>query len=147
EAREKVARALRVRATDVVFTSGGTESNNLAINGTIKNLRAAGVKNEDIEIISTTVEHPSVTKVLVGLQKSGVAVTYLKVDEDGLVLFDEFKQALSAKTRLVTIGYANSETGVVQDLNKLAREVKAFEKENGLSIVFHTDASQAPMWL
>jgi len=146
-AREKVARTLRVRATDIIFTSGGTESNNLAIRGAVKGMMDSGVKADDIEIISTRTEHPSISKVLGELQKLGIHIKYISVGEDGLINFDEFQKSLSFKTRLVTIAYANSEVGVVQDLGKISRAIKSFEKKNGLQIYFHTDASQAPMWL
>ncbi len=147
ESREKVARTLRVRATDITFTSGGTESNNLAIRGLVKNIHESGVRFEDIEIISTKVEHPSISKVLEDLEKQGCVITFVSVNEDGLINISELGKLLSSKTRLVTVGYANSETGVVQDLGKISRTVRAYEKENGLAISFHTDAAQAPRWL
>lgn len=147
EARELVSRTLRVRATDVIFTSGGTESNNLAIVGSVNSMLAANVPASEIEIISTKVEHPSVTECLNNLEKMGVRVVYTPIDNEGLVITEEFKKNLSHRTRLITIGYVNSETGVVQDISRLSRLVHNFEKENGLSIPFHTDAAQAPRWL
>jgi len=147
EARELVARTLRVRATDVIFTSGGTESNNLAIRGAVRAMRLANVPVTDIEVISTTVEHPSVIECLKLLALEGVRVVYAPIDNEGRVIVEEFKKLLSHRTRLVTIAYANSETGVIQDINRLSRTVRLFEKENGLTIPFHTDAAQAPRWL
>lgn len=147
EARELVARTLRVRSSDIIFTSGGTEANNLAIIGSVKSMLAANVPASEIEVISTKVEHPSVLESLKDLEKSGVIVTYAAIDEDGKIIIEEFKKILSHRTRLITIGYVNSETGVVQDLRRLTRIVHQFEKANGLSIPFHSDAAQAPRWL
>ncbi|OGG85762.1 hypothetical protein A2392_02885 [Candidatus Kaiserbacteria bacterium RIFOXYB1_FULL_46_14] len=147
EARETVARTLRVRATDIIFTSGGTESNNLAIRGAVRAMRLANVPATDIEIISTAIEHPSVSECLKRLIEEGVRVIYAPIDTEGKVIAEEFKKLLSHRTRLVTIAYANSETGVVQDISRLSRMVRMFEKENGLTIPFHTDAAQAPRWL
>ena len=146
-AREEAARTLRVRADDIVFTSGGTESNNLAILGSVKAMIASGVAPSDIEIISTAAEHPSVLKSLEEATKQGARVTLAPLDMDGRVIAEEFKKLLSPQTRLVSLAYANSETGVVEDIGKLARIVRAFEKENGLTVLIHTDACQAPLWL
>lgn len=147
EARESVARTLRVRADDIIFTSGGTEGNNLALRGAVAAMRKAGVAAGDIEIISTMVEHPSIMKALDILRSEGCVVTYAPIDEEGRIKIDEFTDLLSPKTRIVSIAYANSETGVVQDLGKIGRIIKSFERENGLQVIFHTDACQAPLWL
>ena len=147
EARKTVARVLRVKENDVTFTSGGTESNNLALFGLVKALREAGVPDSEIEIISTPVEHPSISRGLEALEREGCKITYVSVDEEGIVDYAELESFLSPKTRLVTVAYANSETGVVQDLGRIGRLIKAYGKKNDISITFHTDASQAPLWL
>ena len=146
-AREDVARTLRVRSEDIIFTSGGTESNNLAIIGSVKSMLASGVPASDIEVISSMAEHPSVLKSLEEVGKLGARVTFAPLGNDGRVSPEEFKKLLSPQTRLVTLAYANSETGVVEDIGRLTRVVRAFEKENGLTILIHTDACQAPLWL
>ncbi|OGG41643.1 hypothetical protein A2837_00685 [Candidatus Kaiserbacteria bacterium RIFCSPHIGHO2_01_FULL_46_22] len=110
-------------------------------------MRLANVPASDIEVISTAVEHPSVSECLKRLASEGVRIVYAPIDNEGMVIGEEFKKLLSHRTRLVTIAYANSETGVVQDINRLSRIVRMFEKENGLTIPFHTDAAQAPRWL
>lgn len=147
EAREIVARTLRVRATDVTFTGSGTESNNLALFGSVEAWLRSGTSYSDIEIISTRLEHPSILRTLSELERRGVCVKYVPVGEDGRVVFPEFKKILSLKTKLVTFAYANSETGVVEDINRLGRCIREFEKENNTEILFHSDASQAPLWL
>lgn len=143
-AREELARSLRVRQEDIIFTSGGTESNNLALKGTVRALKQS---EHEVEIISTATEHPSIIKALEELEEEGVRVLYAPISEDGLVILNEFKNLLSPKTRLITIAYANSETGVVQDLSRLGRAIKEYEKENETKIIFHTDAAQGPLWL
>lgn len=147
DARTMVARTLRVRANDVVFTSGGTEGNQIALWGAVYAMRAAGIMDRDIEIISTRTEHPSVLRILEALEKDGCTILYTPIDETGLIRLEDFKKLLSHRTRLVTVAYANSETGVVQDITKLSRVIKAFEKEKGIAVLFHTDACQAPLWL
>ncbi len=146
-ARQNLATSLRVRPDDVMFTSGGTESNNLALKGAVLAMKKGGVRIEEIEIITLATEHPSVLNTLKELEAMGVKLFYAPIDADGLVDLREFKKLLSPRTRLVSIAYANSETGVVQDLTGIGRTIKAFEKENGLMALFHTDASQAPLWL
>lgn len=146
-ARDGVARSLSVRPNNITFTSGGTESNNLAILGHIRALVSKGVETNTIEVVSTAVEHPSVSNVLRELEKLGVQVRYAPIDSEGRIVMHEFEKILSSKTRLVSVAYINSETGVVQDIGRVARTVHAYEKMNGTEIVVHTDACQAPLWL
>ena len=147
EAREEVARTLRVRAENITFTSGGTESNNLLLQGQVSAMYAASVPFDQVEIISTKLEHPSVLKVLDELEKLGCRIIYAPVNEEGIIKISEFEKLLSPKTRIVTLAYANSETGVMTDLNRIGRIIRDYEKKNDLAICFHTDASQAPLWL
>lgn len=147
KARQDLATTLRVRHDDVIFTSGGTEGNNLALKGAVSVMQKGGVRLEEIEIITLATEHPSVLNTLKELESIGVKVLYVPIDTDGLIILSEFKKLLSPRTRLVSIAYANSETGVVQDLARIGRAIKEFEKDNGLMVLFHTDASQAPLWL
>lgn len=147
KAREKVASALRVRTDGIVFTASGTESNNLAILGTLAALHKKGVAYTDMEIISTKIEHASVIEVLSHAQSLGVTVTYAEVNAFGIIDIESFSKCLSAKTVLVTCAYVNSEIGVIQPIAKLARIVRAYEKDASMRIYMHTDAAQAPLWL
>lgn len=147
EARTSLARTLRVRASDVVFTSGGTESNNLAIYGTLRDLKQRGVAFSDMEIISTRIEHPSIAEVLKQVAEMGCRVKYVDVDSDGFVDRKHLAELLSAKTVLVSLAYVNSEIGVIQDVRHLSRVIKAFNKAQQTQIKFHLDACQAPLWL
>lgn len=146
-AREDIARVLHIRVPDVYFTASGTECNNLAILGTIEYTHSQGVAYSDIEIISTAIEHPSVSKTLDHLRALGVTVHEVVVDTEGVIDTQAFRSLLSIKTVLVTFAYANSEIGTVQPVGKIARIVRAFEKENDVRIYVHIDAAQAPLWL
>lgn len=148
DARTKVARLVSVRSGEVYFTSGGTESNNLAIRGLLEALHAQGRAYADMEVVTTAIEHPSILAVLEVMQKSGVTVHMVPVLEDGLIDEVAFKKALGAKTVLVTFAYANSEIGVVQEVKRLSRLVRAVRKEQGSLVPYlHLDASQAPLYL
>ncbi len=146
-ARLKLGRLLKVRPEGVVFTGNGTESNNLAIYGLLRKLRESGKEFSDMAVISTQLEHPSITKVLEHLEELGVEVRYVKVEESGLVSISSFNDLLDEKVVLVTLAYVNSEIGVVQPVSKLARTVKKFNQVSDTNIKVHTDAAQAPLWL
>lgn len=127
-ARESVAALLGCRAEELVFTSGGTESDNLSIAG----LAAAGD-----HIITSSIEHHAVLHACKHLEQTGCEVTYLPVDECGLVDPDDVRRALQRNTKLISIMMANNETGVLQpveEIGKIAAEADVF---------FHTDAVQA----
>lgn len=146
--RTELARVLHVRPEDVTFTSGGTESNNGALIGLIEKLHDDGRAYADMEIITTPIEHPSILEVAHMLERRGVRVTYAPVQETGMVDIQAFEKLLSEKTVLVTIAYANSEIGVVQDIKKISRAVRKWNDAHTEHKIFiHTDASQAPLWL
>lgn len=147
EAREKVARSLQVRPEFVIFTGGGTEGNNLAIMGTIMRLRANGREFSDMEIITTAIEHPSITETMCALERRGVVIKQTPVDEAGKVKLAEFKKLLTEKTVLVSLAYANSEIGVVQPLHHIKKHMKEAAAAFKTEIRLHVDAAQAPLWL
>lgn len=147
-AREDVARTLRIRTQEAFFVSGGTEANNLMLFGLIDALIKTGRQYSECEIITTALEHPSILGVLRQLEKRGVVVHTVPVDSDGLILHDVFEKLLSPKTVLVTCAYANSEIGVVQDIKRIARAIKKYKGTRTHSFpYFHVDASQAPLYL
>ncbi len=145
--RLTVARLLRVRPTDIIFTSGGTESNNLAIIGYVESLHEEGKLYEEMEIISTRIEHPSILETLKYLEKRGVRIVYVPVDTDGKIIISEFEKLLHSQTVLVTFAYVNSEIGVIQDVKKITRKVRLWNDSHKNKISVHLDASQAPLWL
>ncbi len=131
--REKVAALLGTEAENIIFTSGGTESDNLAIKGVL----SARKRVPPGHIITSATEHHAVLRPFSRLEKQGWDVTYLPVNADGLVSASDLKSALRDDTALVSIMLANNETGVVQPVRELAEAVA----ETGA--VFHTDAVQA----
>jgi cysteine desulfurase len=146
-ARGRVATTLQVRPEFVTFTSGGTESNNLAIIGTIEQLYSQSRDHGDMEVVTTKIEHPSVMNTMRALEKRGVVVKYVGVDSDGLVKLEELRKTLSDRTVLFSVAYANSEIGVVQHVHSLKKTLSEAEKKFGTKIMFHLDAAQASLWL
>ena len=147
EARARVATALQVRPEFVTFTSGGTESNNLAIIGTIEHLLARGLASGEMEVVTTQIEHPSVMNTMLALERHGVVVRYVGVDSEGFVKLEELRSLLTEKTVLFSVAYANSEIGVVQKVHAIKKTLSEAEKKFGTKIMFHLDAAQAPLWL
>ena len=131
-AREQIAKLIGCTAKEIIFTSGATESNNLAIKGI-----AEMYKEKGNHIITQVTEHKAVLDTCKKLEKMGYSVTYLPVQEDGLISLDALKAAITDKTILVTIMYANNEIGVIQPI----AEIGKLCHEKG--ILFHTDAVQA----
>jgi cysteine desulfurase len=131
-ARERVARLIGADAKEIVFTSGATESNNLAIKGVVEAHREKGN-----HIVTQTTEHKAVLDVCRRLEKQGVRVTYLPVQNDGRIDLADLACALDPQTILVSIMAANNEIGVLQPI----REIGALCRERG--VLFHTDAAQA----
>lgn len=131
-ARGRAAALLGCSAGELIFTSGGTESNNHALIGT-----AFANRERGNHIITSSVEHPAVLKPLRWLEEQGFAVTYLPVDGAGLVDPDEVRQAITPATILVSVMHANNEVGSIQPLT----EISAITRERG--VLLHTDAAQS----
>jgi len=140
-ARALVADILAVRPREVIFTSGATESNNLAILGLIQNFK-------NPHIVTSNIEHASVLEVCRHLEKTGKAeVTYVSVEPDGIVDPAKIKKALKKNTVLVSVMYANNEIGTVQYIPLISKAIRHFNKINNTKIYFHTDATQAINYL
>ena len=132
KARKQIADLIGATAKEIVFTSGATESNNLAIKGIAEMYAERGN-----HIITQAIEHKAVLDTCKRLEKDGVRVTYLPVQQNGLIDLDQLRNAITDKTILITIMYANNEIGVVQPVQEIAK----IAKEKG--VLFHTDAVQA----
>ena len=132
EGREKVAAAIGAEPSEIVFTGGGTEADNMAIQGT-----AFALREEGNHIITQATEHHAVLNTCEFLEKHGFKVTYLPVDGEGLVDPAEVEKAIGAETILITIMTANNETGVIQPIEEIG------EITRSRKVVFHTDAIQA----
>ena len=130
--RERIAKLIGATAKEIIFTSGATESDNLAIKGVAEMYREKGN-----HIITAVTEHKAVLDTCKRLEKNGYRVTYMPVQKDGLVDLDDLKRAMDDKTILVTIMYANNEIGVLQPV----AEIGKLCHERG--VIFHTDATQA----
>src|SRR6201994_3545663 len=131
-AREQIAKLIGATAKEIIFTSGATESNNLAIKGIAEMYRERGN-----HIITQVTEHKAVLDTCKRLEKYGYRVTYLPVQKDGLIDLDDLKRAMDDKTILVSIMFANNEIGVLQPV----AEIGKLCHERG--VIFHTDATQA----
>lgn len=143
DARSRIAGILTAHSDEIVFTSGGTEANNLAIRGTVQ---ACGMKVP--HIITTTIEHPSVLEPVRALEREGAQATYLSVDRVGRVKPKDLRDALREHTALVSIMYVNNEVGSIQPINELVKVVRRHRKETGgVWPYVHVDASQAPLFL
>jgi len=129
KARSSVAKLINCKPEEIIFTSCGSESNNLAIKGFVY----ANVKKGK-HIIVSAIEHFSVLNTVKSLEKDGFEITYIPVDNKGFVLLDELKKAIRQDTILISIQYANTEVGTIQNIDEISKIVK--EK----NIVFHTDA-------
>ncbi len=156
ESREKIARELGAKAREIVFVSGGTEANNLAILGFARQIEQRSVLTkkgsprvsplEGTHWIVSSIEHTSVLECFAEVERLGGAVDFVDPDEDGIIRPEAVAQLLRPATIFVSIGWGNSEIGVVQPLAKIGRELRAYEKANGTSIIFHSDAGQAPLY-
>jgi cysteine desulfurase len=132
KARKQIADLIGATAKDIVFTSGATESNNLALKGVAEMYAERGN-----HVITQVTEHKAVLDTCKRLEKQGVRVTYLPVKRDGLIDLDQLRDAITDKTILISIMYANNEIGVVQPM----REIGNIAKKKG--VLFHSDAAQA----
>ena len=132
EAREQVAKALNCESNEIYFTNGGSESDNTAIRGI-----AYAYKNKGNHIITSKIEHPAVLETCKQLEKEGFEVSYIGVDENGIIKLDELKNAIKPTTTLISIMFANNEIGTIEPIEEIGK----IAKEN--NIFFHTDAVQA----
>src|SRR3989344_3078332 len=130
--RKIIAEKLKANPEEIIFTSGGTESNNLAILGVVHNH-----KDKGNHIITTKFEHPSVLETCKALEKEGFNITYLNLNREGFINLNELKNSINSKTILVSVMHANNEIGTVQDLKEIYKICKS------KNAIFHTDAVQS----
>ena len=136
-ARAQVAELLP-RGGQTIFTSGGTESDNMALLSSATKMKRNGKK-----ILTTSVEHPAVSETCKRLAQRGYEVVSLPVDDLGCIILDDFEEALSEDTILVSVMSVNNETGAIQPVSEIADIIRKYNKAKGTEIVFHTDAVQA----
>jgi len=160
KARKQVAKFLNCKPSEIIFTSGATESDNLAIKGVVKALHVKGL--EKMHIITTKVEHEAVLEPCKELEKEGIEVTYLPVKKNAEVDLAVFEKAIKDNTVLVSVIYVNSEVGIIEPIREVAKIIKKINEkklrewkkrrpqERGAKpqpIYFHTDATQAVNFL
>ena len=133
QTKETLAKLLKVQEKEIFFTSGGTESDNLALIGCARANQRAGN-----HLITTSIEHPAILNTMQYLEQEGFRVTYLPVDETGRIRLQDLKEALCEDTILVSIMYVNNEIGSVQPIEEAVQMVKNYKR----SILFHVDAVQ-----
>lgn len=134
EARKKIAKTLKAQEKEIVFTSGGTESNNLAIIGSAMANKRAGM-----HVITTQIEHASVSNTMAYLEEQGFAVTYLPVDGNGVISLDDLKNAIRPDTILVSMMHVNNEIGAVEPVEEAGKLIKEVNPKT----LFHVDAIQS----
>lgn len=155
ESRETIARELGCKAREIIFTSGGTESNNLAILGFARRLAVkrhlskSGTHHTPLHgthWIVSSIEHASVLGCFGEIERLGGTVCFVDPDSRGIITPEAVQAHLKKETVFVSIGWANSEIGVLQPLIQIAKILRAHEREQQSEIIFHTDAGQAPLY-
>lgn len=144
EARKGIARELGAKPGQIIFTSGLTESNNLAILGLARRLEMSGIALNGTHWITTSIEHSSVLETFAEVERRGGVVTHLEPDERGIISPETLQRALRPETVCVSVGWGNNEIGVVQELSELARVIRAHAVRT--PVLFHSDAGQAPLY-
>lgn len=134
EAKKKIAKTLKAQDKEIIFTSGGTESNNLAIIGSAMANKRAGM-----HLITTSIEHASVSNVMEYLKEQGFEITYLPVDSYGVISLEDLKKALREDTILVSLMQVNNEIGAIQPIEEAGKIIK----EHNPATIFHVDAIQS----
>ena len=137
--RDKVSKVINSKSSEIIFTSGGTESNNLALKGFCNN----NIENDQNEIIISTIEHHAIIHPAEQMTKIGYELNYCPVDSQGIINIEIFENLINNKTKFISIILANNEIGSVQKIKTLVEITRKKEKEFGTKILFHTDAVQA----
>ncbi|PIR83693.1 cysteine desulfurase NifS [Candidatus Kaiserbacteria bacterium CG10_big_fil_rev_8_21_14_0_10_51_14] len=145
--REGIAHELGCKARQIIFTSGLTESNNLAILGFARKRQIIGASLQDTHWVTTSIEHDSVLGCFAEIERMGGTVSHVEPTPGGLVTEEKIANALRPNTVFVSVGWGNNEIGTVQSLSRIARVIRNYEKQTKIPIVFHSDAGQAPLYL
>ena len=163
QSRKKIAEIIKAKPDEMIFNSGGTEANNLAIFGVLNKLNEdaclldrQGVKFQDMHLITTVFEHPSILQCFKYLEKKGAVIDYLNINQEGIIDLKQLKKVLTTKTVLISIMFVNNEIGTIQPIFKISKIIKNFKKKQaqlttclpaGRFPVFHSDAAQALLFL
>ncbi len=154
--REKIAKEIGCKARELIFTSGGTEGNNLAILGFARQLQRSDLgSNQDPTFVNplsrthwivSAIEHPSVHECFGEIERLGGTVSFADPGKDGIVRPEAVANLLRPETVFISIGWGNGEIGVIQPLARIARVLRAHEEKHQSTVIFHSDAGQAPLY-
>jgi len=147
DSRERIAHELGCKPRQLIFTSGLTESNNLAILGLARKLQLSGKTLQGTHWITSSIEHDSVLEPFGEIERLGGTVRFVDPDPRGIISAQNIATALRPETVFVSVGWGNNEIGVVQPLAAISRAIREFEIKNGQKITLDTDAGQAPLYL
>lgn len=147
QARKKIAHILQVKPNEIFFTSGGTEANNIALQGIFSYFQKKS-KGKKMHMITSAVEHSSILEIFKYFETKGVKVTYISVDEEGLISPSKVIKALRPETILVSLMYGNNEIGTINNISKLSKDItKERKTKKQKPAIIHTDASQGACYL
>lgn len=147
ESRFAISQELACKSREVVFVSGGTEANNLAILGFARKLERVKRGLEGTHWIVASIEHPSVLECFSEVERLGGTVSHVMPDEVGHIKPEAVEELLRPETVFVSVAWANHEIGTVQPLSAISRVLRTFEEKNSSVVIFHSDASQAPLYI
>ncbi|MDO8552545.1 MAG: cysteine desulfurase family protein [bacterium] len=145
--RARIVAVLACKPREIIFTSGITESNNLAILGMFKKLILGGSTAKHTHWITSSIEHASVLACFEHIKQMGGIVSFVHPDARGVVSAEAIQKELKKETVLVSIGWANNEIGVIQPLSEISRVIRGHEKKHGTAVALHSDAGQVPLYL
>ena len=145
EARSKIGRILNAQKSEVIFTSGGTEGNNMALLGVFEACRTTGFIPH---IVTTTIEHSSILETCAEVERRGGEVTYVPVNEEGIVNPKDIVAVVKENTVLISVMYANNEIGAIQPIREIGKKIKEIRNKSNAKIPYlHTDACQSALYL
>src|SRR3989344_3525602 len=146
EARESLARHLGCKARELIFTSGLTEANNIALIGLARGIELRKRSLTDTHWIVSSIEHSSVLECFAEIERMGGTVSHVEPDAKGIVRAESVLALLRPATVLVSVGWGNNEIGTIQPLASIGRVLRAYQREQKTNIIFHSDAGQAPLY-
>jgi len=147
QARASIARELACKDREVIFTSGGTEANNLAIVGRARYLERMGVNLSKTHWVVSAIEHPSVLDAFGEVERLGGVITFVEPDAHGIIRPEAVARELKKETVFVSVGWGNGEIGTIAPLSAIAQEIRTHEKLHESEVLFHSDAGQTPLYL
>lgn len=147
DSRKRIAHLLGCKAREIIFTSGLTEANNLGIVGFARHLERTRRGLKGTHWIVSSIEHDSVLQAFAEVEAMGGEISYVEPNSRGIVRVETIEKALRKETVFVSVGWANNEIGTVQPIAKIGQALRAYAEKNSSTVIFHTDAGQAPLYL